>query len=106
MPRYPVVMEVVQIKEDLPPPCPVHEVGDRITVDNGCVEGKICLPVLAQHMARIYAVTNGLPGTDAYTIACPDKGKVVFSLRRDSTRWWKTPLSPQTEAELRPSSLL
>lgn len=106
MPRYPVVMEVKEIRKEFPPPCPVHKVGDRITVNNGCVEGKICLPVLAQYMARIYALSNGLPTRDRFTIACPDNGKVVYELRRDSTKWWKDALSPLTDAELKPSSLV
>ena len=49
MPRYPVTMEVKEIIADLPPWCPVHKVGDKIVITNGCVEGKICLPVLSHH---------------------------------------------------------
>lgn len=35
MPRYPVTMEVKEIREELPPMCPVHKVGDKIVIDNG-----------------------------------------------------------------------
>ena len=47
MPRYPVTMEVKEIREELLPMCPVHKVRDRIVINNGCLEGKICLPVLS-----------------------------------------------------------
>lgn len=103
MPRYPVVMEVKEIREDLPPKCPVHKMGDKITINNGYLEGSICLPVLAQQMARLYALSNGMPARDVMTYRCPDQGKVVYEIRRDPTHWWKDPLSPQTESEVRPS---
>lgn len=102
MPRYPMVMEVVEVKGDLPPRCPVHVVGDRIVINNGCIEGKMCLPVMAQYVARIYGLCNGMPGPNQLTIRCPDQGKVVYQLRRDPTRWWKDAQSPLTAAEVQP----
>jgi len=105
MPRYPVIMEVTEINEELPPPCPVHSVGDRIVIDNGCLEGKICLPVLAQQVARLYGLANGMPAANVLTYRCPDKGKVVYEIRRDPDHWRKDAQSPLTEAEFKPNIL-
>jgi uncharacterized repeat protein (TIGR04076 family) len=105
MPRYPITITVTEMHHDkYPPKCPVHELGDTFTVNNGCVEGKMCLPALAQHIARIYGLCNGMPSTrgEVFNIPCPDHGKVIFELRRDPTKWWKDPLSPLTDAEVRP----
>ena len=102
MPRYPVVMEVKEIREDLPPPCPVHKVGDKIVINNGCVEGRICLPVLSQQVARLYGLVNGMPFANVFTYSCPDKGKVVYEIRRDPDHWWKDAQSPFTESEVKP----
>ena len=102
MPRYPVIMEVVEIKEDLPPPCPVHKVGDKIVIDNGCVEGRICLPVLGQQVARLYGLVNGMSAPDKITYRCPDRGKVVYEIRRDPDHWWKDAMSPLTGSEVKP----
>lgn len=104
MPRYPIVMEVKEIRAELPPPCPIHKAGDQMTISNGCLDGRLCLPVAAQQMARLYALANGLPAKDLTIYNCPDNGKVVFEIRRDSTKWWKEPLSPLTEAEVRPGT--
>jgi len=60
MPRYPVTMEVKEIRDQPLPMCPVHKVGDKIVIDNGCLEGKICLPVLSQQIARLYGLVNGV----------------------------------------------
>ena len=38
MPRYPVIMDVKEIRQELPPICPVHKVGDKIIINNGCPE--------------------------------------------------------------------
>ena len=105
MPRYPVTMVVKEIKPELPPHCPVHQVGDKIVIDNGCVDGRICLPVLAQNLPRIYGLVNGMPTRDVWTIRCPDQGKVVYELRRDSSKWWKDAMAPLTEAEFKPNSV-
>lgn len=104
MPRYPIVVEVVELPPDLPPPCPIHSLGDRLTINNSCIEGKMCLSVMAQQMARLYALANGLPAPDVGTIRCPDRGKVVFQVRRDSAHWWKDALAPLTDAEVRPGT--
>ena len=102
MPRYPVTMEVKEIIADLPPWCPVHKVGDKIVITNGCVEGKICLPVLSQQSARLYGLVNGMSSANVMTYRCPDRGKVVFEIRRDPDHWWKDAQSPLTEAEVKP----
>ena len=102
MPRYPLTMEVKEIREDLPPMCPVHKVGDRIVINNGCLEGKICLPVLSQQVARLYGLVNGMASSNVITYRCPDRGKVVYEIRRDSDHWWKDALSSLTEAEVKP----
>lgn len=106
MPRYPVVMEVKEIKAEFPPACPVHKVGDKIVIDNGCVEGRICLPVLVQQVSRLYGLVNGMPTADKFTYACPDKGKVVYEIRRDSSKWWKDAMQPKSDAEFKPSSAI
>jgi len=102
MPRYPVVMEVKQVREDLPPSCPVHKVGDRIVINNGCLEGKICIPVLCQQSARLYGLVNGMASINVITYSCPDKGKVVYEIRRDPDHWWKDAVSPLTKSEVKP----
>ncbi|MFH1381413.1 MAG: hypothetical protein ABIH70_00780 [Chloroflexota bacterium] len=102
MPRYPVVMEVKEVKEELPPPCPVHKVGDKLTINNTDVEGKICLGVLAQSIARLYGLANGMPAPNVTTYRCPDHGKVVYEIRRDPDHWWKDAVSPLTESEVKP----
>ena len=102
MPRYPVTMEVKEIREELPPMCPVHNVGDRIVINNGCLEGKICLPVLSQQVARIFGLVNGMASANIITYRCPDRGKVVYEIRRDPDHWWKDALSPLTESEVKP----
>lgn len=102
MPRYPVIMEVKQIRAELPPLCPVHKVGDRVVINNGCLEGKICLPVLSQQVARLYGLVNGMASANVITYYCPDKGKVVYEIRRDPDHWWKDALSTLTDAEVKP----
>ena len=102
MPRYQVTMEVKEIRKELPPMCPVHEVGDKIIINNGCLEGKICLPVLSQQAARLYGLVNGMASANVVTYRCPDRGKVVYEIRRDPDHWWKDALSSLTEAEVKP----
>ncbi len=102
MPRYPVVMEVKEINAKLPPACPVHKVGDKIVINNGCLEGKICLPVLSQQVARLYGLVNGMASAHVMTYRCPDNGKVVYEIRRDPDHWWKDAQSPRTAAEVKP----
>ncbi len=102
MPRYPVTMEVTEIRGELLPPCPVHKVGDRIVINNGCLEGKICLPVLSQQVARLYGLVNGMPAANLFTCRCPDGGKVVYEVRRDPNHWWKDAQSPLTESDVKP----
>ncbi|MBI2830944.1 MAG: hypothetical protein HYX79_01645 [Chloroflexi bacterium] len=102
MPRYPVIMEVKEINKDLPPACPVQKVGDKIIINNGCLEGKICFPVLAQVNARLYGLVNGMPSAKVITYRCPDKGKVVYEIRRDPDHWWKDAMSPKTDSEVKP----
>ncbi|MBI2846742.1 MAG: hypothetical protein HYX82_02555 [Chloroflexi bacterium] len=102
MPRYPVTMEVKEIREDLPPTCPVQKVGDKVVIDNGCFEGKVCLPVLAQQVARLYGLVNGMASANTITYRCPDKGKVVYEIRRDPDNWWKDALSRKTKSEVKP----
>lgn len=102
MPRYPVTMEVKEMAKDLPPACPCHKLGDKIVINNGCVEGKMCLPVLAQQMARLYGLVNGMPSANVITYRCPDKGKVVYEIRRDPDHWWKDAQSPLTDATVKP----
>src|SRR3990170_3001639 len=95
-------MEVKEISEQLPPMCPVQKVGDRIIINNGCLEGRICLPVLSQQIARLYGLVNGMSSVNVITYRCPDAGKVVYEIRRDPNHWWKDPLSPLTESEVKP----
>ena len=103
MPRYPVVMEVVSIDPTLPPACPVHKVGDKLVINNGCIEGRLCLPVLTQRAAFLYGLVNGMPWpSNKITYRCPDKGKVVYEIRRDVDHWWKDAQSPLTESEVKP----
>lgn len=102
MPRYPVTMEVKEIRKELPPMCPVHKVGDKIIINNGCLEGKICLPALSQQTARLYGLVNGMASANVITYRCPDQGKVVYEIRRDPDHWWKDALSTLTEAEVKP----
>ena len=102
MPRYPITMEVKEMKKGLPPSCPVHKLGDRIVINNGCLEGKICFPVLSQQAARLYGLVNGMPYRSVMTFECPDRGKVVFEIRRDRDHWWKDAQSPLTESEIKP----
>jgi len=102
MPRYPIVMEVKEIKTDLPPMCPVHKVGDKVAINNGTVEGKICLGVLTQQFARLYGLANGMIAANTLTYACPDRGKVVFEIRRDVNHWYKDAISPLTDAPVKP----
>ena len=102
MPRYPVTMEVKQIREELPPLCPVHKVGDRVVINNGCLEGKVCLPVLSHQVARLYGLVNGMASANVIAYSCPDKGKVVYEIRRDPDHWWKDAVSPLTESEVKP----
>ena len=102
MPRYPVTMEVKEIKGEYPPTCPVHKVGDRIVINNGCLEGKLCFPVFSQQMARLYGLVNGMPAPNVIAYRCPDHGKVVYEIRRDPDHWWKDAVSPMTESEVKP----
>ena len=102
MPRYPVTMEVKEINDQLPPACPVHKIGDKLVINNGCIEGKICLPVMTQQISRLYGLVNGMPSANVITYRCPDRGKVVYEIRRDSNHWWKDAMSPLTEAEVKP----
>ena len=102
MPRYPVIMEVKEINEQLPPRCPVQKVGDKAVINNGCLEGKICLSVLSQQFVRLYGLVNGMPAANVSTYRCPDRGKVVYEIRRDPDHWWKDAQSPLTEAEVKP----
>ena len=102
MPRYPVTMEVKQIREELTPLCPVHKVGDRVVINNGCLEGKVCLPVLSQQVARLYGLVNGMAFANVVAFSCPDKGKVVYEIRRDPDHWWKDSVSPLTKSEVKP----
>lgn len=102
MPRYPVTMEVKEIREELPPVCPVQKLGDKIIINNGCLEGKICFPVLCQQAARLYGLVNGMSSANVITCRCPDKGKVVYEIRRDPDHWWKNALASLTEAEVKP----
>jgi hypothetical protein len=95
-------MEVKEIREELPPMCPVHGVGDRVVINNGCLEGKICLPVLSQQVARLYGLVNGMAAANVITYRCPDKGKVVYEIRRDPDHWWQDAVSPLTETEVKP----
>ncbi len=105
MPRYPVTMVVKEIRADLSPACPVQKVGDKIAINNGCLEGKICLPVLAQQMARLYALANGAPMANVAAYSCPDRGKVVYEIRRDPDHWWKDATSPLTESAFKPNPI-
>ena len=102
MPRYPVTMEVKETNDQLPPACPVHKVGDKLVINNGCIEGKLCLPVMTQQISRLYGLVNGMPSANVITYRCPDRGKVVYEIRRDSNHWWKDAMSPLTEAEVKP----
>ncbi len=102
MPRYPVTMEVKEIREEVPPACPVQKVGDRIVINNGCLEGKLCLPVLSQQVARLYGLVNGMASINVITYRCPDAGKVVYEIRRDPDHWWKEAVSSLTESEVKP----
>lgn len=107
MPRYPVTVTVKEMKEEFPPPCPIHQIGDTLTLGNGSVEGRVCLYFLVQHLPRIYALSGGVPSRlgDVLTIACPDKGKVVFEVRRDSSHCWKDALFPLAPAEFIPPQI-
>ena len=98
MPKYPVVMEVKEIRPDLPPPCPVHKVGDKFMINNATCEGKICHGVLMQQATRLWALANGLPSANVITYKCPDQGKVVYEIRRDPDHWYKDGISPLTNA--------
>ncbi len=102
MPRYPVVMEVKEIRKELSPACPVHKVGDKIVINNGFLEGKVCLPVLTQQAARLYGLVNGMMSPNVVTYRCPDAGKVVYEIRRDPDHWWKDAQSPLTESAVKP----
>ena len=102
MPRYPVTVVVKEVRSEPAPPCPIHKVGDSITINNGTVEGKICLPVLTQLISRLYGLAWGMPYANVFTYQCPDKGKVVYEIRRDTNHWWKDALSPLTESERKP----
>lgn len=102
MPRYPVTMEVKEINAELQPLCPVHKVGDKITISNGCLEGKICLPVLTQQMARLYGLVNGMASANIITYRCPDRGKVIYEIRRDPDHWWKDAMASLTKSEVKP----
>lgn len=104
MPRYPVTMEVKKIDVDRPPACPVHMVGDKVVINNGCLEGKICLPVLSQQAARLYGLVNGMSSPNVITYRCPDAGKVTYEIRRDPDHWWKDAQSPLTKSEVKPYS--
>lgn len=104
MPRYPVIMEVKEVLHDKPPACPVHKVGDRIVINNGCLEGKVCLPVLSQQAARLYGLTNGMPSANVITYRCPDQGKVMYEIRRDPDHWWKDAQSSLTESDVKPNA--
>jgi len=104
MPRYPIIMEVKEIKADLPPMCPVHKVGDKISINNGTVEGRICLGVLTQQLARLYGLANGMISSNTLTYACPDKGKVVFEIKRDPNHWYKDAIAPLTDAPVKAST--
>ena len=102
MARYPVTMAVKEISAEFPPPCPVHKVGDKLVINNASVEGKICLGVLTQQLARLYGLANGMPSANLITYRCPDHGKVVYEIRRDPDHWWKDAQAPLTEAEVKP----
>ena len=102
MPRYPVVMEVMEISTEYPPGCPVHKVGDKIVINNGCLEGKVCFPVLSQQVARLYGLVNGMPSPNVIKYRCPDRGKVVYEIRRDPDHWWKDAQSQLSESEVKP----
>lgn len=104
MARYPVVMEVKQVRPEFPPPCPVHKVGDRITVNNGTVEGKICFGILTQQIYRLYGLANGMISPNTITFACPDRGKVVFEIRRDPDHSYADAISPLTDAAMKAPS--
>ena len=101
MPRYPVVMEVKEIKSEFPPPCPVHKVGDKFSINNATTEGRLCLGVLLSQMPRLWALANGLPSGNAITWACPDHGKVVYEIRRDPDHWYKDAVAPLTNATVK-----
>ncbi|MBI2869952.1 MAG: hypothetical protein HYX96_09030 [Chloroflexi bacterium] len=62
----------------------------------------MCLPVACQMAARLYGLTFGMPSVNTFTYRCPDRGKVVYEIRRDPDHWWKDAVSPLTEAEVRP----
>ena len=102
MPRYPIIVEVKEIRTDLPPMCPVHKLGDKITINNGTVEGKVCLGVLTQQIARLYGLANGMISANTLTYRCPDQGKVIFEIRRDVNHWYKDAISPMTESPVKP----
>lgn len=82
MPRYPVTMEVKEIRDQPPPMCPVHKVGDKIVIDNGCLEGKICLPVLSQQIARLYGLVNGVASAKGWG-TCGDVCPVLLYYSSD-----------------------
>jgi uncharacterized repeat protein (TIGR04076 family) len=103
MPRYPVTVKVVEMRDDLDFECPVQSIGDTLTVNNGTFEGKICMYTLAQQISRIYGLVQGMPyRSETIRVGCPDKGKVVYEISRDPTKWWKDANSPLTDSEKQP----
>ncbi len=95
-------MEVTEISAEYPPACPVHKVGDKIVINNGCLEGKICFPVLSQQVARLYGLVNGMPAPNVIKYRCPDRGKVAYEIRRDPDHWWKDAMAQYSASEVKP----
>jgi uncharacterized repeat protein (TIGR04076 family) len=99
--RYPVVMEVKEISADLPPPCPVHKIGDKSSVHNAKCDGTLCLGVLTRQYMRLGALANGIPSANVITYKCPDQGKVVYEIRRDPDHWYMDAVSQLTDAKVK-----
>lgn len=75
------IIEVVE----MPGPCPIHKVGDRLGFgaqgDGGCIEGRICMPSLATIVNTAMSMRwEGKPESPT-RVSCPDNGNVVFELR-------------------------
>lgn len=73
--------------------CEIHKVGDEILYDGLTFEGKICSSALASLFPHLYALAWGAEfpwdeDKDITTWACPDRGKVIFELRRDRSNPW------------------
>ncbi|MBI4188192.1 MAG: hypothetical protein HY529_03185 [Chloroflexi bacterium] len=99
-------MEAKEIRSDLPPPCPVHKVGDNFVVNNVTCEGKIYHGVLVKQATRLRALTNGLPSANVIYYKCPDQGRVVYEIRRDPERWYNDAIPPLTNALMNTSGPL